>query len=619
MTLSLRARLFLAHRARRHRSRSGSPPCWRRASSAAGSSSATGDCWRAATERAARGIAARPPDAPARLSGLAASLAAVHGRRVTLIDSSGRVRRRLRGPARGASRALENHARPARGRAPRWQAAPARRRGTAPRSASTCSTSRSRRGACPASRCVRARRAAARARARRRRRWRGPSLLAAVLSFVMILGVVAWLTGRHARAHPRAGGGHAAARRRRARRARARASGRRARPARPRAQRMAAELQTRARGAGARARRARAHPRPHDRRRRAGRRRRPRSSTRTTASPRSLGAALPPAPGTPFQDFARIARARRAAAHGARRRASTVEHDLRLWTPRQRLRARDARHALAGREAGAVLLVLHDLTEIERLEPGAAGLRRQRLARAAHAAHVAARLRRDAARAAASTTLEHREGFVRMIRDQAMRLAGPGRGPALARRARAPRRAAAARALRSARRWSSAQVAQLPRPRAARAGLALALEPGGAGAGRRADRARIEQVIANLLDNALKYTERGGVTVAVGGRATASPWCEVRDTGPGIPADDLPRDLRALLSRRQGALAREGRHRTRALDREAHRRAPRRRGRGPEHARLGQHRSASICRSAEADPTDARTRRPPGCRNVTAT
>jgi two-component system phosphate regulon sensor histidine kinase PhoR len=51
---------------------------------------------------------------------------------------------------------------------------------------------------------------------------------------------------------------------------------------------------------------------------------------------------------------------------------------------------------------------------------------------------------------------------------------------------------------------------------------------------------RIDQVIANLLDNAIKYTERGGVRVRIG-REGALVWCEVTDTGTGIPAEDLPR------------------------------------------------------------------------------
>lgn len=55
------------------------------------------------------------------------------------------------------------------------------------------------------------------------------------------------------------------------------------------------------------------------------------------------------------------------------------------------------------------------------------------------------------------------------------------------------------------------------------------------------DQARLTQVFANLLSNAIKYTESGGTitltAVPAGGEVTVS----VRDTGVGIPADDLPR------------------------------------------------------------------------------
>ncbi|MCC7417894.1 MAG: HAMP domain-containing protein [Acidobacteria bacterium] len=56
-----------------------------------------------------------------------------------------------------------------------------------------------------------------------------------------------------------------------------------------------------------------------------------------------------------------------------------------------------------------------------------------------------------------------------------------------------------------------------------------------------ADRPRLEQVAANLLDNALKYTLPGGrVDVEVRGGAGEARF-SVADTGPGIPAHDLPR------------------------------------------------------------------------------
>ena len=53
-----------------------------------------------------------------------------------------------------------------------------------------------------------------------------------------------------------------------------------------------------------------------------------------------------------------------------------------------------------------------------------------------------------------------------------------------------------------------------------------------------ADRARLEQVLDNLLSNALKFTPPGGeVEISVGSEADTA-WFEVRDSGMGISAED---------------------------------------------------------------------------------
>jgi heavy metal sensor kinase len=56
-----------------------------------------------------------------------------------------------------------------------------------------------------------------------------------------------------------------------------------------------------------------------------------------------------------------------------------------------------------------------------------------------------------------------------------------------------------------------------------------------------ADRTRLEQVAANLLDNAVKYTPAGGCVEVRARREGGIAQLVVRDTGPGIPADELPR------------------------------------------------------------------------------
>jgi len=62
----------------------------------------------------------------------------------------------------------------------------------------------------------------------------------------------------------------------------------------------------------------------------------------------------------------------------------------------------------------------------------------------------------------------------------------------------------------------------------------------------RADIDRVEQVLVNLIGNALKYTESGSIIVRAwtevqGGRAIAPQlWIAVTDTGMGIAPEDLP-------------------------------------------------------------------------------
>jgi two-component system, OmpR family, sensor histidine kinase BaeS len=54
------------------------------------------------------------------------------------------------------------------------------------------------------------------------------------------------------------------------------------------------------------------------------------------------------------------------------------------------------------------------------------------------------------------------------------------------------------------------------------------------------DPGRIRQVLSNLVANALRYTPAGGAVTLHGGREENSVWLEVHDSGPGIPAEDLP-------------------------------------------------------------------------------
>jgi two-component system phosphate regulon sensor histidine kinase PhoR len=55
------------------------------------------------------------------------------------------------------------------------------------------------------------------------------------------------------------------------------------------------------------------------------------------------------------------------------------------------------------------------------------------------------------------------------------------------------------------------------------------------------DRERIEQVLINLIHNAIKFTPPGGSVTIRARQEGQDVLVSVSDTGVGIPADDLPR------------------------------------------------------------------------------
>jgi len=246
-----------------------------------------------------------------------------------------------------------------------------------------------------------------------------------------------------------------------------------------------------------------------------------------------LDARPDPPPGTPFAEFTRVHELAEIAT-AARGGTRPVERELKPWSTRARpLRATAT--ALGG-GGGSVLLVLHDLSESEALQR----MRQDFVANVSHELKTPLTSLRGYAETLLEGGLddaEHREAFVRVMRDGAVRmqalvedlltLAELERPDTLLRRETFDLRQLAAQ-----------QVAEAGEA-AARSGLELRLEPGPpvpiAG-----DPRRLAQAIGNLVDNAVKYTDAGSITVAVGGDSERA-WCEVRDTGPGIPADDLPR------------------------------------------------------------------------------
>lgn len=186
--------------------------------------------------------------------------------------------------------------------------------------------------------------------------------------------------------------------------------------------------------------------------------------------------------------------------------------------------------------ADAILLSLEDLGP----EKAAAALRREFVANASHELKTPLTSIRGYAETLLSGGLEdeaHRTRFVETIRDQASRLEELVEDLldlADLERADAPL---------DLKDWDLGEitrdVATTYEDVASRRGLRLSVESR-AGLHARVDRKRLELALRNLLDNALKYTERGSVSVRVEEQGDAVR-VSVADTGRGIAAEHLPR------------------------------------------------------------------------------
>jgi len=247
-----------------------------------------------------------------------------------------------------------------------------------------------------------------------------------------------------------------------------------------------------------------------------------------------LDAAWRPEPGVPFASYARIPELIELLTE-SRRQGRTLERELKPWATRAGS-ARATVTPLGGAPPEPVLVVLHDLSESEAVQR----MRQDFVANVSHELRTPLTTLRGYAETLLEGGLddtEHREEFVRSMRDGAMRLQALVED--LLALAELERPDAALRREPLDLRALAAEHVDHVRGAAERAGLELVLEPGPP-VKLSGDRVRLGQVLANLLDNAVKYTERGSVRVAVG-VANGRAWCEVRDTGPGIPARDLPR------------------------------------------------------------------------------
>src|SRR5690606_12263463 len=88
-------------------------------------------------------------------------------------------------------------------------------------------------------------------------------------------------------------------------------------------------------------------------------------------------------------------------------------------------------------------------------------------------------------------------------------------------------------------------VAALMAPLAEARGLTFAMEfDRDVADGWRGDAVRLRQILLNLIGNAIKFTERGSVTIGVRRDADAGIHLRVADTGPGLNAEQQTRLFR---------------------------------------------------------------------------
>lgn len=211
--------------------------------------------------------------------------------------------------------------------------------------------------------------------------------------------------------------------------------------------------------------------------------------------------------------------------------------ELRLFSPGELVFDAHAAPLLKdGRPAGA-LVVLHDITRLRRLEQ----VRRDFVANVSHELRTPLASIKGFAETLIDGALddkEHRLGFVKTIEEQAVQLSKLVDDlldlSSIESGHRQPRLAPTdlrALAVEVSRRFAAA---------AADRGVTLAAGASGP-AGALADADQVRQILANLIDNAIKYTDSGGrVEISLetkGGEVVTS----VRDSGVGIPEADLAR------------------------------------------------------------------------------
>jgi two-component system phosphate regulon sensor histidine kinase PhoR len=247
---------------------------------------------------------------------------------------------------------------------------------------------------------------------------------------------------------------------------------------------------------------------------------------------RALGRLDTPRPGEDFGSWCALPELERFL-EDARASHVPLRREIRLAGPSER-----TLDAIATRMAeGSTLLVMRDLTPIKRLER----VRQDFVANVSHELKTPLTSILGYAETLLDGGLDdrdHRREFVETIRGQAERLTAIVEDLLALSELERPDAALALAPVDLA--SLARQVTVALEPRAAKDGLTLACETPSGELIVLGERGRLEQLLFNLVDNALKYTRQGGVTVLVT-RGKGSVDLVVEDTGPGIPREALSR------------------------------------------------------------------------------
>lgn len=82
------------------------------------------------------------------------------------------------------------------------------------------------------------------------------------------------------------------------------------------------------------------------------------------------------------------------------------------------------------------------------------------------------------------------------------------------------------------------EISDSYRPLAATKGLTVSSDASCCGVAVRSDRTMLGRIMRNLVENAVRYTEHGGITISCR-IETESAWIDVADTGIGVPEDQI--------------------------------------------------------------------------------